>query len=70
MKTKVTLWLDSDVLREVRSLAGKQGVSVTTYLTAKLEQSLPKRRDYDSARRRALARLGQGFNRGWKRPVA
>ena len=68
MKSNVTLKLDSGLLRAARILAAEEGTSISALLTERLEQAVRERKTYDKARRRALARLRQGFNLGWTRP--
>lgn len=68
MKTNVTLNLDAKLLKEARILAAEEGSSISGLLASKLEELVQKRKGYDRARRRALARLRAGMNLGWKRP--
>jgi hypothetical protein len=65
MKTNITLKLDAEVLREARILAAEEGSSISGLLAAKLEELVRERKDYDRARRRALARLREGLDLGW-----
>jgi hypothetical protein len=68
MKINITLKLDADLLREARVMAAQEGTSVSAMLAARLEKIVRERRAYDSARRRALARLKQGFDLRWTPP--
>ena len=68
MKTNVTLKLDSDLLRAVRVLAAEQGTSMSALLGQRLEEIVRERKDYERARRRALARLREGYALNWKPP--
>lgn len=68
MKTNVTLALDRDLLREARVLAAEDGTSVSALLTDRLEALIRERKAFDTARRRALARLQDGLNLEWKPP--
>jgi hypothetical protein len=65
MKTNITLKLDSSVLREARILAAEEGSSISALLAAKLEEIVRERKGYDRARKRALARLREGFDLHW-----
>ncbi len=65
MKTNVTVKLDADLLREARVLAAEQGRSISALLTEKLEAVVRERKAFDKARRRALARLREGFDLRW-----
>jgi hypothetical protein len=64
----ITLKLDAALLREIRSLAAKEGISISAMLTARLEQVVRERKNYDGSRRRALARLHDGMSLGWTPP--
>jgi hypothetical protein len=64
MKTNITLKLDKELLREARILAAEQGTSISALLAAKLEEAVRKRRDYEAAKKRALAILNEGWNMG------
>jgi len=68
MKTNITLKVDSELLREARILAAEEGTSVSAMLSAMLEELVRGRKAYDHARRRALARLREGFVLNWKSP--
>jgi hypothetical protein len=68
MKANITLKLDAELLREVRILAAQEGTSVSALLAARLEQMVRERKAYDRAKRRALARLREGFDLNWKPP--
>jgi hypothetical protein len=65
---KITLNLDAALLREIRSLAKEEGISISAMLTARLEQIVRERTSYDRSRRRALARLRDGMSLGWTPP--
>jgi hypothetical protein len=68
MKTNITLKLDADLLREIRILAAQEGTSISALLAAQLERIVQDRRGYDRSRKRALARLKEGYDLHWKRP--
>jgi predicted transcriptional regulator len=68
MKTNVTLKLDSELLREAKVLAAEEGRSISALLTERLEALVRERKEYDHARRRALARLREGLDLGWTPP--
>ena len=68
MKEKITLTLDADVLREARVFAAEEGSSISAFLAAKLREIVSWRKVYDRSRTRALARLREGLDLGWKRP--
>jgi hypothetical protein len=68
MKTNITLKLDTDILREARILAAEEGVSISGLLATTLEEIVRHRKGYDRSRRRAVARLRNGFDLGWTPP--
>jgi len=68
MKTNITLKLEASLLREVRILAAEEGTSVSALLAARLEEIVRQRKTYDRARKRALARLREGFDLQWAPP--
>jgi hypothetical protein len=68
MKTNITLKLDANLLREVRIMAATEGTSISALLAERLEKMVRERKAYDGARRRALARLKEGFDLQWTPP--
>jgi hypothetical protein len=70
MKTNVTLRLDADLLREAKVLAARKGSSVSRLMAEQLEELVREDREYERARRRALARLDQGFDLRWTPPAS
>lgn len=68
MKTRITLSIDSDLLREVNSVAAKRGKPVNALLAEKLRELVNDGKAYERAKRRALARLRKGFDLGYERP--
>ena len=67
-KSNITLSVDSELLREARVLAAQEGTSVSRLLADRLEELIRRQKDYDVARRRALARLRKGFRLEWTPP--
>jgi hypothetical protein len=66
VKVNIKLTVDADLLHEIQALAAKDGTSVGALVTASLKQIVCERRTYESARKRALDRLRQGFDLQWK----
>ena len=64
MKQNITLSLDRDVLKKVKVLAAKKDVSVTRLLAEELTKIVHEDDQYESSKRRALARLEKGFHLG------
>lgn len=69
MKSNVTLRLDADLLREAKVLAARKGTSVSRLMAEHLEGIVREDREYERARRRALARLKKGFDLQWTPPA-
>jgi len=65
MKRNITLKLDEDLLRQARILAAEQGTSLSALLAERLEAMVRDRKGFERARRRALARLREGFDLRW-----
>lgn len=68
MKANITLKMDVEMLRELRLLAAADGRSVSAFVGAHLEDFVRERKNYERARRRALARLRKGMDLGWTPP--
>lgn len=68
MKTNITLKLDADLVREAKVLAAHRGTSVSSLLASELEALVRRKKAYDAAKRRALARLKKSFDLGWSPP--
>jgi hypothetical protein len=56
----ITLKLDAALLREIRSLAAEEGISISAMLTARLEQIIRERTSYDRSRRAPWHGCGNG----------
>jgi Ribbon-helix-helix protein, copG family len=68
-KINITLKLDKDLLRAVRVLAAEEGTSVSALLSAKLEEELGRRKEYEKAKRRWFSIRAKGMNLGG-RPIS
>jgi hypothetical protein len=68
MKTNLTLKLDSALIREARVLAAKKGTSISALMAEHLEGIVRDSRNYERAKKRALARLREGMDLDWQRP--
>jgi hypothetical protein len=66
MKTTVTLTLDADLLRKVRSVAADEGRSVSALVIDHLQRIVRDQKAFEKARRRALRRLRVGLDLQWK----
>jgi hypothetical protein len=65
-KANITLKIDTRLLKEIKVLAAREGTSITALMAALLEERVKKDRDYEQAKRRALARLRQGYDLGFQ----
>lgn len=70
MKSNITLRLDRDLLRDAKVLAARRGTSVSRLVAGQLEELVRRDRDYEAAKKRALARLEKGFDLGWAPPAS
>ncbi|HYV73687.1 MAG TPA: hypothetical protein VFB24_05450 [Candidatus Binatia bacterium] len=68
MKNNITLKIDADLLREAKVMAAQQDTSISALLSRELENMVRRRKRYVKARKRALARLREGWNLGWTPP--
>jgi hypothetical protein len=68
MKNNITLKMDADLLREAKVMAAQQDTSISALLSRELENMVRRRKGYVKARKRALARLREGWNLGWTPP--
>ena len=64
----VTLRLSSDTIRRIKVVAAERGSSISSLLTAKLEELVGEDAEYQAARRRAMEWLAQGWHLGGRPP--
>jgi hypothetical protein len=64
----VTLRLSTDTIRKIKVVAAERGSSISSLLTAKLEELVGEDAEYQAARRRALEWLAQGWHLGGPPP--
>jgi hypothetical protein len=69
-KSNVTLSVEADLLREAKVLAAQRGTSVSRLLADELEKLVRQDKAYETAKRRALARLEEGYDLGWTAPAS
>ena len=67
-KSRITLKLDRDLLREVRVLAAEKDTAISALLTVHLQEMVRNRGGYDRARNRAIARMRKGYHLGFAPP--
>ena len=64
--TNVTLKIDARLLRKIKVLAAREGMSVSALTTALLEERLRKKLEYEQAKQRAVARMEKGLDLGFQ----
>lgn len=65
MKQRITIEVHSELLEQVQAIADVKGISVSDMVSAKLQEIIPLKPNYEVARRRALARLRRGYDLGF-----
>lgn len=65
MKSRITLTLDTELLEAARAVAAEKGCPLSALLTDQLAAIVRERRGFESARKRALARLRRGIDLRW-----
>jgi len=68
VKNNITLKIDARLLREAKVLAAQEDTSISALVSRELENLVRRRKSYENARRRALARLKNASSLGWTRP--
>ena len=66
MKQNITLSIEKDLIRKAKVLAAKKEISISKLLSRELARILNDENFYESARKRATARLKKGFHVGGK----
>ena len=68
MKNNITLKIDAELLREAKVMAAQEDTSISALVSRELENLVRRRKTYERARKRALARLRTGWNLEWTPP--
>jgi hypothetical protein len=63
-KHNITLAIDGTLLKRARAVAARRGLSVSALLAEELRVLVAEDREYESARRRAVAMLDEGLSLG------
>jgi len=63
-KQNITLSLDKDLLRQTRQLSAGRSTSISNLLSEELERLVRDHKQYEQAKRRALAAMKRGFHMG------
>ena len=67
-KTNITLKLDASLVRAIKVIAARKGISVSALIAHKLEEEVQKNGDYEQAMKRALALMKESSGLGWQKP--
>lgn len=67
-KTNITLKLDASLVRAIKVIAAKRGISISALMAQKLEEEVQKNGDYEQAMKRALALMKENSAFGWRKP--
>jgi hypothetical protein len=78
VKRSITIRIDSDLVRKLKPIASREGISVSALIERELNAVVKKRTSslmnkpmsYHEARRHALALLRKGSKGGWERPAS
>ena len=68
--TNVTIRIDADLARDAKVFAARRGTSLSRLVAEQLEALVRADQAYAAASRRALARLGRGYDLGGERPLS
>ena len=68
--TNITIKVDSDLARDAKVFAARHGTSLSRLVAQQLERLVRGDQVYSAARRRALARLRQGYDMGGEGPLS
>ena len=63
-KQNITLSLEKDLIRQARQLSVRKSTSVSRLLSEELERLVRDQKQYEQAKRRALATMKKGFHMG------
>jgi hypothetical protein len=66
--TNITVKIGADLARDARVLAARRGTSLSRLVADQLEILVRGEQAYAAAKRRALRRLRQGYDLGWRPP--
>ena len=68
--TNITIKVDADLARDARGFAARRGTSLSRLVAEQLDTLVRGDQTYAAARRRALARLRNGYDMGGERPLS
>ena len=64
MKQNITLSIEKELLKKAKLMATKKETSVTKLLADQLNKMISEEDEYESSKKRALAKLRKGFHLG------
>ena len=67
MKQNITISLDKDLISAGKLIAAQQGTSLNRMLRLELERIIRNAKQYDMAKRKAIAAMKAGFHSGMDR---
>ena len=67
MKQNITISLDKDLIHTGKMIAAQRGTSLNRMLRQELERIIRNERQYDTAKRKAIAAMKAGFRSGMDR---
>ena len=68
--TNITIKVDANLARDAKVFAARHGTSLSRLVAQQLERLVRGDQVYSAARRRALARLRQGYDMGGGGPLS
>lgn len=68
--TNITIKVEANLARDARVFAARRGTSLSRLVAEQLETLVREDETYAAARRRALTRLGRGYDMGGERPLS
>ncbi len=67
MNQNITLNMDQELIRKVRSLASRRGQSISSMMADELERLVGKAERYEKAKKNAFSDLVDGYHLGGRR---
>jgi len=68
--TNITIKIESDLARDARVMAARNGTSLSRLVAEQLEVLVQQDQAYGAARQNALRQLRKGFDLEWEKPAS
>ena len=68
--TNITIRVDAELARDVKVIAAQRQTSLSRLVAEHLRTLVQQDGAYAAARQRALVRLKEGYDLGWRRPLS